>query len=278
MPAGRDVTAVLHCHGQADRFFAHEAHLRRGRVGKASLHLGDVTQVHGAVAGTDRDLAGRLEIVELAGHAQLHAIGGGLEEAGTGDRVLVGQRLLYLLHRHAQRRQAGIGQLDPPLLVLPADQVDLADVRHALQFQLDAVGVIAHHGVVEALAGQRVDVAVGVAELIVEERADDLARQRRPDVAHALAHLVPQVRNLPGTQAVAGHEDHLRFARARVRADELVLAGVHQRLLDRLGHLPRDLLGGGARPQRAHHHRLEARRRASQTAPVDGWPTPTRKD
>ncbi|MFY1079504.1 hypothetical protein, partial [Escherichia coli] len=52
------------------------------------------------------------------------------------DRIqLELQRLLYLLHRHTQRGQAGVGQLDPHLLVLQADQVDLADIGHALQFQ-----------------------------------------------------------------------------------------------------------------------------------------------
>jgi hypothetical protein len=57
------------------------------------------------------------------------------------------------------------------------EQVDLGDVRHAVQVQLEALGVVLHRGVVEAFAGERVDVAEGVAELVVVEGPDDAGRQ-----------------------------------------------------------------------------------------------------
>ena len=56
----------------------------------------------------------------------------------------------------------------------------------------------------------------------------------------------------------------------RVRADELVLAGLHQLLLDALGDLARDFIGGRARPQRAHHHRLEGEGRVFRLAQAAG--------
>jgi hypothetical protein len=50
---------------------------------------------------------------------------------------------------------------------------------------------LAQRGEVEAVAGERVDGDEGVAELVVEERAEDALRQRVPHVADLLAHLVP---------------------------------------------------------------------------------------
>ena len=188
-----DVAAVLHRHRDADRVLAHEAHARRGRIGEAALHGGDVAEAERAIAGADREFADLLDRIELAGDAQVHAVGAGLEEAGRGHRVLFLQRLLHRRQRHAQRGELGVAQLDPDLLVLQADQVDLADVGCALQFQLDALGIVLQHRVVEALAGQRVDVAEGVAEFVVEERTDHAFGQRRADVADLLAHLVPEV-------------------------------------------------------------------------------------
>src|SRR5690606_34986824 len=245
----------------ADRILAHEAHARRGWIGEAAGDGGDVAQADGAVAGADREVADVVDRGEGAVHAQLHALAGCFEEAARRHRVLLRQRLLDGRHRDAERGQPGIADLDPDPLVLQADQLDLADVVDALQLQLHAVGVVLEHGVVEALAGERVDVAEGVAELVVEERADHALGQGRADVADLLAHLVPELRHVARVHRVARHEDHLRFARPRVRADELVLAGLHQLVLDALGDLARDLLGGGARPQGAHHHRLEGERR-----------------
>ena len=143
----------------------------------------------------------------------------------------------------------------------------LADVGHALQLQLDALGVVLQHRVVEALAGQRVDVAEGVAEFVVEERPDarpaaGVGGCRRSSCA-------------PGTRARGCRCEcseslamnmHLRFARPRIGADELVLAGLHQFLFDAVGDLLADFLGGGARPEGAHHHHLEGERRIFRLA------------
>src|SRR5207342_1993889 len=216
----------------------------------------------------DREVADLLHRLEGTGDAQLHALGRRLEEACRHHRVLLLQCAFHGIERNAQCRQLGVADLDPDLLVLQPDQLDLARVGYALQFQLHALGVVLEHGVVEALAGQCVDVAEGVAEFVVEERADGAFRQRRADVADLLAHLVPDIRNVLRMQRIARDENHLRFARARVRADELVLAGLHQLLLDALGDFTRDLVGGRARPQRPYHHRLEGEGRILGLAQV----------
>ncbi|MCY1512416.1 hypothetical protein D9M68_468750 [compost metagenome] len=252
-----DVAALLHRHGDADGVLAHEAHARRRRIVEAAVHVGHVADAEGAVADADGEVADVLHRVEAPGNPQLHTVAGGLEEAGGGHRVLLLQRLLHRRQRHAEGGQLGVGQVDPDLLVLQADQLDLADVLDPLQLQLQAVGVVLQHGIVEAASGKRVDIAEGGAELVVEERPDHALRQGEADVADLLADLVPELGNVLRAQVLAGDEDHLGFAGPREGLDALVVAGLHQLLLDALGDLARDLLGGGARPQGADHHGLE---------------------
>ena len=263
-----DVAAILHRHGQANRILAHETHAWRRRIGEAAVHVGDITQPQGAAAGLDGEFADVLDAFEFAADPQLQARGFCLEETGRGHRVLLIQRLLHHVHGNAQRGQLGVGQFYPDLFILQANQFHLAHVGHALQFQLDALGIVFHHRVVEAGSGQRIDVAEGIAEFVIEERADHAIRQSGADVADLLARLVPQRGDFIGMHGVARDEDHLRFARARVRADELVVAGGHQRLLDALGDLARDFIGGGARPHCAYHHHLEGELRVFGLAQV----------
>ena len=119
----------------------------------------------------------------------------GVEHAGRRDRVLRGERLHDLRGLDAERARARVRHLDVDLLVLLADEVDLGDAGHAQQLGADAVAEFLQIAVAEAVAGDRVDVGVRVAELVVEERALDAGRQRVADVADLLAHLVLEVGN-----------------------------------------------------------------------------------
>ena len=85
-------------------------------------------------------------------------------------------------------------ELDVDLLVLRAQHLDLRDVGHLQQARARGLDVVAQLAEREAVGRERVDDAVGVAEIVVEERADDAGRKRLPDVADVLAHLVPDVR------------------------------------------------------------------------------------
>ena len=64
------------------------------------------------------------------------------------------------------------------------------------QLRADVVDVVPQLAVGEAVRGEAVDDAVGVAELVVEAGPDDALRQGVADVADLLAHLVPDVRHL----------------------------------------------------------------------------------
>ncbi len=61
----QDVTAVLHCHRQADGVLRHEAHARRRWIVETTAHVGHVGDAESAITDTDRevlDLVDRLEI------------------------------------------------------------------------------------------------------------------------------------------------------------------------------------------------------------------------
>ena len=55
--------------------------------------------------------------------------------------------------------------------------------------------VVAQFAMGEAVGGEAVDQAEGVAEIVVEARSDDAGGQRAADVADVLAHLIPDVRH-----------------------------------------------------------------------------------
>ncbi len=204
--------------GDADRVLTHEAHLRRCWITEPTMHVRNVPQP--IVRSPARIGKSRIACTE-ANAPSMRSCTRSLPSRRTprGDRVLLLQRILDRRQRNAERGQPGIADLDPDLLVLEPDQFDLACVGHALQLELEALGVVLEHRVVEAFPVQRVDVAEGIAEFIIEERADHPFWQGRMDVADLLAHLIPQLRDVAGWHRVACHEDHLRLAGARVRAE-----------------------------------------------------------
>ena len=94
----------------------------------------------------------------------------GLHDAGGGDGVLGLQRGDQ---RGAVDPEAGqlLGrELNINALVLGPEDVDLGDVRQLEQLLADVVHVVPQLPVGEPVRGEAVDDAVGVAELVVEER------------------------------------------------------------------------------------------------------------
>src|SRR5208337_3328101 len=81
-------------------------------------------------------------------------------------------------------------------LVLGPEDVDLRDVRQLKELLSDFIHIVPELAMAEAVGGETVDDAVGVAELVVEAGADDALRHIVADVVDLLAHLVPDVRHL----------------------------------------------------------------------------------
>ena len=257
----KDVAAVAHRHGDAERILAFVAHARLLRIAVAALHVGDVAKAEQLSVRADGNVADRFDRIERTGRTQIDAIGRRLETARCGDRVLRFEHFLHLIETHAERGEFGVRQFDENLFVLQADQIDLRHVRHAQQFELDAFGVIAELRVVVAFAGQRVDVAERIAEFIVEERPDRAGRQCVADVADFLAHLIEHVGHFRGVDRILDHHEHVRFAGTRIAAQEIQFGDFLQLLLDLVGYLQTDFVRRRARPLRLHHHHLEGERR-----------------
>ena len=61
-----------------------------------------------------------------------------------------------------------------------------------------SLDIVAQFAMGEAVRGEAVDDAEGVAEIVVEARADNAGRQGVPDVADALADVIPDIRHFLG--------------------------------------------------------------------------------
>src|SRR5690606_36036672 len=129
----KNVATVLHGHRQADSRLAHEAHARRRRTIETAVHLGHVTDAEGPARYANWKITNLLVRLEAARHTQPNALAGRFDEACRHHRILRFQRLFHGLQRHSEGGQLDVGQLDPDLLVLQADQLDLANVLHPLQ-------------------------------------------------------------------------------------------------------------------------------------------------
>ena len=161
----------------------------------------------------------------------------------------------------AEARHLPQAKVDVDDLVLHADEIHLAHVAHAQQLGADELGLVAQLAIREAVAGQRVDHAVDIAEVVVEERTDRALRQLAADVAYLLAHLVPLVGHGFRRRVVAQVDHDRGFARLGVAGDEVEVFERLERLLQPVGELFGGLDGVGARPERAHHHDLDGERR-----------------
>ena len=180
-----------------------------------------------------------------------------MQGAGRGHQVLGLHLAGNGFGRQAQPSQSRGRQGDVDLFGLHAHQLHLGHIGHVQQLVAHVLGVAAQPRHVDAVAGHGVDGAEDVAEFIVEERPLDGRRQPVADVADLLAHLVPVVLHLVGRRRVLQHQHDQRLTRFGVAGRVLEVGNLLHRLLDAVGDEFVHLLGRGARPERAHHHRPE---------------------
>ncbi|MNU93772.1 hypothetical protein D3C71_837210 [compost metagenome] len=257
-----DVAALGHGDAQRNHFLPLVTHLHGGRVHIAALDLGDIAQAQlCARRATDRHGAQVFNGVELTLHPHLHLVLRGLNSSGALHGVLLAQLGQHLVHVQAQLRQALLRDFDEQLFVLHAKQLNLGDIGHTQQLLACVVGKLLEFGVAEALGLQRVDHAIHIAKVVVEERALDALRQGVAHVAHLLAHAVPDVGHLARLGRILDLKDDLRLAGLRITADLVRVGHLLQRALDLVSDLLGHLLRRGARPVGTHHHGTEGERR-----------------
>jgi hypothetical protein len=73
----------------------------------------------------------------------------------------------------------------------------------------------------EAVGGESIDDPEGIAEVIVEARADHAGRQHMADVTDALANVIPDVGDLARRRAAFQIDEDGRGAGTRVAAQEI---------------------------------------------------------
>ncbi len=210
---------------------------------------------------TDQRVGEFVDVLELAARPHEDSIVRGREHAGRRDRVLRIDRIADLFRREAELGELGIGDLDVDALLLVGDEVDLVDAGHAQQLGTQPLRIVVHLRGREAIALERIEVRIDVAELIVEERALDPGWQRIGDIADFLADLVPRVGDLRRRRGVLDREEQHRLAGARIAAQEVDVGRLLELARDTVGHFLLDLARGRARPESLDHHDLESERR-----------------
>ena len=181
----------------------------------------------------------------------------GLDHAGRAHQVLALQGRDERLPVDAEIGQFPHRELDEDALVLGADDLDLRHVRNEQQTRADRFDVVAQLAAGEAVGGEAIDDAEGVAEAIVEERTDRPGGQGVAHIRDEVADPIPGVLHLrPGTDCFEVDEDR-RNARSREAADEVEPGGLLELPLEPLGHLLQRFFHGRARPGRGDDHRLD---------------------
>jgi hypothetical protein len=165
-------------------------------------------------------------------------------------------------------------------LILGTEHLGLRDVGDEQQPRTDIVDMVAQFALGEAIRGEAVDNAEGIAELVVEAWANDSGRQRVPHIAHALADVVPDVRDLVGRRLALQVDENRRQAGAGVAAQEVEVRGFLERAFDALGDLEQRVVDRGAWPRGLHDPRVddEGQILVAAKASVRGQPRHARRD
>src|SRR5829696_5428954 len=175
-----DVRALRHDDADAESRLPALTHEVVGGVLEAAGHGGDVAEPEGPARRLDGRLGDGARAVECAGDAERDALGAGLDRAGRNNGVLPLQGIEQRLRRNPKCRELGVAEFDEDLLVLHAVQVDLDGARHLEEPLPEPLRHRLELRVVGALAGEHVEDRVDIAILVVDIRADEVARQLRP--------------------------------------------------------------------------------------------------
>ena len=129
------------------------------------------------------------------------------------------------------------------------------------EFGAQLIGVVVQLRRRIAVAFQRIDVGIDVAEFVVEERPLHALRQLRADIADLLSHLIPSVRHDGGRRGILDVEEDQRLTGTGLTAQKVDRRCFLQLARNAIGHLFLHLLGSSAWPESLDHHQFEGERR-----------------
>ena len=124
-------------------------------------------------------------------------------------------------------------------------------------FRANVLDLVAQLTLAQTVAGESVDVAEHVAEAIVKTRPDDALRKIAFDVRNHVAHANPGRGDITGLGAVAQIDEDRRLPGNGYALGVIERFQLFELLLNPIGDLARNLLGGSARPLRLDHHGLD---------------------
>ena len=256
----QNVGAFGHGDDDTDGFAAVMAHDAARRVLVSAFDGGDIAEPEGHAARLDGNLRDSRRALKRTGDAHVDSVGIGLDAARGRDRILARHAVEDGLGSDAKRRELTVAELDEDALLAHADNVDLGNSLRPQQALAHDLRIILELGERNVGARQHVDGGVDVAVLVVEEGSLHALRQRRAAVGELLAHLVPGVIDFLRPRRIL--ELHLNDSDARpgVGLDVVEKLELLKALLELVGDLILHLLGGGAWPCRADHHRLNRER------------------
>jgi hypothetical protein len=153
------------------------------------------------------------------------------------------------------------GEFDEDLLVLRAHDLDLRHVGQLQQPRARCLDMVAQFAETEAVGGEPVDDAEGVAEVVIEERPEHALRQRVAHIADVLAHLVPDVGNLVRRRRLLQVNEDRRLPGDGVAAQAIEVVGLLQGTLEPLGNLLHCLVHRRTGPAGRDDHRARGDRR-----------------
>ena len=184
-----------------------------------------------------------------------------LNGPGRNDDVLRFERGGQRGPVDAQSRKLLSRKLDEDFLILLAEELNLRYVGHLQQFRANILDVIAKLTMTEPVRGEAVDNSVGIAELIVEARADNAGRQGVAHIGHAFADVVPDVRDFRGGRLALQRDENRGAPRFRITLDVIEARRFLKRPLKALGDLLQRLIQVRARPARKDDHGAEGKGR-----------------
>ena len=144
-----------------------------------------------------------------------------------------------------------MAELDVDSLALVAQEVDLGHVGQPLQPLAKGLGDLLQLSVARAVAGDRIEHRVDVAELVVHRGADHVGRQIGLHVGHFLAQQQEQHRHFARRRRILEDEGNRGKSGLGVGLDLVGPGQFLQLLLDPVGDLPLHLFAGCARPEGA---------------------------
>src|SRR6267142_4857165 len=110
-------------------------------------------------------------------------------------------------------------------LVLYAKEIYFRNIVDGEKLGARTLHIIAEFPLCEAIRSECVNDAIGLAELVVEERADNALRKVLPDVADLLADLIPDVGHIPAQHGAFEGDENRGCAGNGIAADVVEARG-----------------------------------------------------